>query len=519
MSGSESDGYTYASPSPRTRKNGPFFDATMMPSDNTDLERSLNQEDSLSQSTQSDDQSRLGEPVPTTSTPDLSFAASSSPFLFPARESPSPSLYATKSNRLRRGNVAPFSELTSDHTFFVRRLDYLLQQAADQQCHSITSDNIRIQPNSPEEVPGPESQMVPIAHNSVLGSALGQREYDRRFSPLPSQKSWRNSYPIGITSNDNTLATIPSHDGFDSRRNKRKAKAAVNEGSETPSTSLFGEGDPSDSYLSASDGGIPAPSRCLVGRQPPSKKRKCLSLDMQLSVVSPRAGSQAFSDSYSTSSKLLSVRRQQGSESNTTHHTTKGVQFGHHVIPVSISQDATPSHSRISSAAGSVLSYPPTQPVTPVLGLSPILSPVPVLGPPDFLQADIPRVFWSSGDAAEARLISLLKKETLYWRREGLGPLLALDFAYPNTLVKEVIAWILAVHGFHISIYCSHHFLERRWSHHWALQQPRRLGEGLILTIYMNNLLFIMIRDSLPRLSFLCFSSSELEETQRTHWS
>jgi hypothetical protein len=38
----------------------------------------------------------------------------------------------------------------------------------------------------------------------------------------------------------------------------------------------------------------------------------------------------------------------------------------------------------------------------------------------------------------------LLRKEVPYWRDEGLGALLALDFASPNTL--EVIAWILAVH-------------------------------------------------------------------------
>lgn len=323
------DGYTYASPSPATRRNGPFLGATVTPSYNTDLEISLDQEGSLSQSTQSNHQSR--EPVrsPTTSTPDLSFATSSSPSLFPARGSPSPSSHATNSDRLRCGHLAPLSNLTSDHhTSFVRSLDYLLKQAAGQQCHSRTSDKIRIQLNYPEEVPSPESQMVSIAHDAVLESALDQREQNRRFSPLPSQKSRRNSSLLGTTFNDNTLAAIPSHAGFISRRNKRKAKAAVNEGSQALSTSLFSDGDPSDSYLSASDGG-------LSSRQPPSKKRKCLSLDV-LSIVSPPAGSPALSDTNSTSSKSLSVQRQ-GSESNTEHDTIKGVRSGHNVIPVSIS--------------------------------------------------------------------------------------------------------------------------------------------------------------------------------------
>ena len=106
-------------------------------------------------------------------------------------------------------------------------------------------------------------------------------------------------------------------------------------------------------------------------------------------------------------------------------------------------------HSPISSAAGSVLSYPSTQLNTPVLGLSPELNPVPVLDPQYFSQADIPSVFLSSDDAARARLMSLLRKEVFYCREEGLGSLLALEFASTDTL--EVTAWILAVRDFPIS--------------------------------------------------------------------
>jgi hypothetical protein len=146
----------------------------------------------------------------------------------------------------------------------------------------------------------------------------------------------------------------------------------------------------------------------------------------------------------------------------------------------------TLSHLPTSSAAGSVLSYPPTQPATPVPGLSPVPSPVPVLGPQAFLQVDIPRVL-RSDDAAEARLMSLLKKETLQWRGEGQGALLTQKFTSPNTLVKEILAWILTVHSFPNSIYCPYAHLKRRSSLHWALQRPRRLGEGLILMICMNN--------------------------------
>ena len=330
--GSESDDYTYASPSPTTRRNGPFLDATTMLSDDTDSERSSDQEDGAlsrsSRSTQSDDSdpSRSGEPVPTTSTPDLSFAASSSPFLFSTTESPSS--HTTSCDSLQRGNIASLSKSTSDSNTFVRRLDYLLQKAANQQRLSITSDNMRIQPHSPEGVSCPESPMVSITHDEGLESTLGQREYYCRFSPLPSQKSPRSLSLIAGTSDDNTLATVASDVGIDPRRNKRKAKSAIHENSEAPSKSFIHDGDPSDSYLSASDGAPPAPLR---GRHLSSKKRKCLSLDTQPSLVSPRAGSPTLSDPNFVLSKSSSAQRQLKFESDTTHGETEGpaVQFYH----------------------------------------------------------------------------------------------------------------------------------------------------------------------------------------------
>jgi hypothetical protein len=329
--GSESDDYTYASPSPTTRRNGPFLDATTLLSDDADSERSSDQEDGAlsrsSRSTQSDDSdpSRSGEPVPTTSTPDLSFAASS-PFLFSITESPSS--HTTNCDRLQRGNVASLSKSTSDNNSFVRRLDYLLQKAADQQRLSITSDYMRIQPYSPEGVSGPESPMVSITHDEGLESTLGQREYYCRFSPLPSQKSPRSLSLVVGTSDDNTLATVASDAGIDPRRNKRKAKSAIHEDSEAPSKSFLHDGNPSDSYLSASDGAPPAPLR---GRHLSSKKRKCLSLDTQPSLVSPRAGSPTFSDPNFVLSKSSSAQRQLKFESDTKHEETEGpaVQFYH----------------------------------------------------------------------------------------------------------------------------------------------------------------------------------------------
>ena len=322
---SESDDYTYASPSPATRRNGPFFDPTIMLLDHADSERRFDQESrALSLSTQSGEPSR--EPIPTTGTPDLSFAASSSPFPFSTTASP-PSL-SMNHDRLQRGSVTSLSKLTSDRASFVRRLDFLLQKAADRQRLSITSDNIRIQSNSPEEVPGPESPLVSMAHDEGLESALGQREYYCCFPSFPSQKSPIFSMLIAGTSDDNTPATLASDAGITPRLNKRKAKAAIHEDSEAPSTSFLHDGNTSDSYLSASDGAPPSHSH---GCHLSSKKRKYLSLDTQPSLVSPCAGSPAPSDPNLLLSKSSSVQRQQDFKSNTIHDVIEGpgVQFYH----------------------------------------------------------------------------------------------------------------------------------------------------------------------------------------------
>lgn len=58
--------------------------------------------------------------------------------------------------------------------------------------------------------------------------------------------------------------------------------------------------------------------------------------------------------------------------------------------------------------------------------------------------------------------MSLLRKETLYRRGEGQGVFLTQKFTSPNTLIKEIIAWILTVHSFPTSIYCPYAYLKRR---------------------------------------------------------
>jgi hypothetical protein len=83
--------------------------------------------------------------------------------------------------------------------------------------------------------------------------------------------------------------------------------------------------------------------------------------------------------------------------------------------------------------------------------------------------------------------MSLLRKETLHWHGEERGAFFTRKFTSADTLVKEVIAWILTVHSFPTFTYCPCAYLKRGSNLHWALQQPRRLGEGLILMICMNN--------------------------------
>jgi len=439
MSGFEpgSDDYTCASPPPAIRINEPFLDAKMMSSDETDLEeRSSDGVLSHSSTThwQSDERSR--ETVLTTSTPDLSFTASSSPCRFAARDSPS--LYATSSDRLRYRNVAPPFKSNSGHSSFLHRLDHLLLQAADQQYQNRTSeDTMRIHPDLFEGVAGPLSQIVSMAHDEVPESALGPTEYNSRFSTLPMRKLQRSL----------SLATPSYEAGCDSKRNKRKVHAATDEGHKTLAASLIHDRVPSDCYLSASDGASPTSSRRPDVPYPPFKKRRRLYSDVShLSVVSPGADSTVVSDTNLIRSESSSVRKNRGSHFNAARYASKGVQYPSPSHTLSHDEqnfeDVVFSHSR--STTESDCSYPPTEIATPPLDLSP----VPILDVQDFPEAYIPRVFYSSNDAAEARIRSLLRKETHYCQREGLVALVDPDLAFQDTLIPEVIAWILTVYAF-----------------------------------------------------------------------
>jgi hypothetical protein len=94
-------------------------------------------------------------------TPDLSFAVSSSPYPSPMKRSLSP-LPASFDHR-GCGNVPPLSKSTSHNAFFIHRLDYLLLEAVEQQCHPGNPGNMRIQRAFSEDFHGPTPQIVSIA--------------------------------------------------------------------------------------------------------------------------------------------------------------------------------------------------------------------------------------------------------------------------------------------------------------------------------------------------------------------
>lgn len=344
MSGSESgsDGYTYASPSPTTRRNGPFLGAETSPSYKTDTERSFDNGGGIfSRFTGSNE--RPGEPVPATSTPDLSFDESSSPCRFLGRESPS--LRASARN-IRCGTMDPIFRPTSEYASFVHRLDYLLQQAADhQQCNYRTGDNLRIQSHPSRKAPGLESQML-IAHDAVPEPALSSKKYDSRLLALHLQKSPKSSTLVGgAPDNDDVLAPVSYDAAYDSRQNKRKAQTLTNEGSLVPAASLTHDWVPCDSYLSASDSASPAPSLDFLC--PPSKKRKCVHLNgTQLSVGSPCTDSPALSDPDLMRFKSTSVQGKHYLNSITTYIASERVQFGHYVILVYFSH-VVPGRTRL----------------------------------------------------------------------------------------------------------------------------------------------------------------------------
>ena len=461
----EPDGYTCYSPS-YTCIYEHFLDTTTPFSDETfpeggNLDHGTGVSFSHSSTIQQDD--RSGGPIPATSTPDLSFSASSSPCGLAVRESPA--LHGTGSDRLRCSNVAPLFGPTPGHASFAQCLNYLLEKAADQQCQPTTAESMRIQSNLLEEIPNPASQMVSLAYGEVSDSALGPT-LAKNCGPCPSafplQKLQRSSSLSDGTSDDFTHAVVSYEAGCDSRPIKRKSRTL---GFNILRMSLNHERVPSDSYLSASDEASPAPSHCLdVLLCSPPKKRRRLSLDVsQLSaILSPRVDSPVISGTHSIRSVSSPVRNTRGSDFG---YASKGVQC------------PSPFHSSFKngpdlkvvvlshpcSTCGFDFSYPPTEIATP----PPDLSPVPILDVQDFPEADIPRVFWSHDDAAVARLMSLRRREARFYQSEGLDAPVDPDLTLQDTLVPEVIAWILKVHTFTMGVfpYIADIFLGRRSSH------------------------------------------------------
>jgi hypothetical protein len=123
---SDSSGDYYISPSPAARRNIIFLD--MQPplfDDDTSLRSSLHLESNIpSRSTWSDKSSDPVDPFLFTSTPELSFAASSSAYLSPAKDRSFPQSACT---HLPGAGSIHLVDSSSDHTSFVRHLDFLLR--------------------------------------------------------------------------------------------------------------------------------------------------------------------------------------------------------------------------------------------------------------------------------------------------------------------------------------------------------------------------------------------------------
>ncbi|KAH9956012.1 hypothetical protein BC827DRAFT_820078 [Russula dissimulans] len=311
-SGSELKDYTYTSFSSAIRGIGPFLDANMTPSDESEPNCIC------SQSTQSDE--CHGKLLPTTSTPDLSFVTSSSPNWSSARESP-PSRITSSDCPLYR-NAVPVFKPTSDHASFSRRSNHVLRNAADQQRYYRASERPRIQPDSAGGAPGPRSQLVSTAHDAVTESV--PTDHGFYSSTSPRQGLQRPPSLVGGTSGDDTIPPVSKSAGNRSKRNKRKASATHDECFKTPAMAFTKDEGPSDVHFSASGGAALILSCCRNVSHPSSKKQKHDALDNPLlSVASACADSRALTNKnliHSNSSPVSTIER---SSFNATHDASK----------------------------------------------------------------------------------------------------------------------------------------------------------------------------------------------------
>ena len=273
---SSGDYYINGSPSPATLRNLLFLDVQLSPPhDDTSLRI---KSDLPSRSTWTDKSSDLVDPLLFTSTPELSFAASSSPYLSPAKGCP---FIQPSCTRLPGTSSIHLVDPASDHASFVRHLDDLLREVVEQQCVSEISTNARIHP---EKGLDHEPQTVSsVCHTSSdLGSVVVSKACGSRSFPLP-HRDWRQlSSPVSGDPGSCVLS-VASHDAsYVPTRNKRKALATIQEDSDIAvHLPTNAERLPlrSDSYLSASDRASPLTRRCSDTGYPRLKKRKCRSID------------------------------------------------------------------------------------------------------------------------------------------------------------------------------------------------------------------------------------------------
>ncbi|KAI9439117.1 hypothetical protein H4582DRAFT_2142468 [Lactarius indigo] len=414
-----SDEYILGSPSPATRRDLPFLDMKLPSPDGNSLSSSLLPEiETPSRFTLSERSSEPGDPFPFTSTPELCFAVSSSPYLSPAKDSPFPHYAGTHLPGV--GDAHPVNP-ASDSASFVHHLDILLREVVEQQNILEIGGNTRIYT---EQVLNCKPQLISTVRDtsSDLESVVVPKTRGSRSFPLLHRDLWQLSSPGGGGPGGCVFAVTSSHDAsYIPTRNKRKALATIEEDFNI-AVDGFTLPCRSDSYLSASDCASPLTRRCSDTHYLRLKKQKCRSFDRTplpgIPERSPLASSSTLSKTNVFLHKSSSFPRWKERGSN-------------------IDEVTTPSDIRYIT--GLVSPYPPTQLATRVS------SPVPILSPRHFQEIVIPRVSASSEDAAEARLKFLLRKDVLYLQRKCSGVLVALSFAPRDSFIMEVIAWILTV--------------------------------------------------------------------------
>jgi hypothetical protein len=262
-SGSSSDYYIHGSPSPATRRNLLFLDLQLpLHDDDTSLRSNRLLEDDIpSRSTWSERSSDPVDPFLSTSTPPLYFAASSSPYLSPAKECSFPDSACT---HLPGADSIHLVDPAADHSSFVRHLDVLLREVAEQQSISEISGKARIHPeNILNHTPPIVSSVCDTS--SDLGSVVIPKARGSRSFPLLHRDSLQFSPPDGSDTGGGCVFSVASHDaGYVPTRNKRKAPRLPRR---------------SDSYLSASDYASPLTRRCSDNHHTRLKKQKCHSFD------------------------------------------------------------------------------------------------------------------------------------------------------------------------------------------------------------------------------------------------